>query len=185
MLASCRHDVGRPGSGAFRCLLVGLALLAPAWAAAADIETRDFHITVDGKSGGDVHMTIHRQDDGTVSMQCDTDILLSYLGGLKKYVYTYRGKEVWKAGRLQRLDSTCNDDGKRYVVSAVPEGWNTMTSASAAGATHLLKSAPGISFRLGAVSMMLGSTQLTLIPLSRSSAAMLSVRRMTTLLEAE
>ena len=122
MLASCRHDVGRPGPGAFRCLLLGLALLAPARAAAADIETRDFHVTVDGKHGGDVHMTIHRQDDGTVSMQCDTDILLSYLGGLKKYVYTYRGKEVWKAGRLQRLDSTCNDDGKRYAVSALVEG---------------------------------------------------------------
>ena len=123
MRASCRHDVRRPFPGAFRWLLgLGLALLAPAWAAAADIETRDFRVTVDGKHGGDAHMTIHRQDDGTVSMQCDTDIVLWYLAGLKKYVYTFRGKEVWKDGRLQRLDSTCNDDGKRYAVSAVVEG---------------------------------------------------------------
>ncbi len=123
MIASRRHEVRRPTPGAFRWWLgVGLALLAPAWAAAADIETRDFRVSVDGKHGGDAHMTIHRQDDGTVSMQCDTDIALSFFGGLKKYTYKYRGKEVWKDGRLQRLDSTCNDDGKLFAVTAVIEG---------------------------------------------------------------
>jgi hypothetical protein len=102
-------------------LLAGLALLAPAGAArAADIETRDFNVLVDGKRAGEVHMTIHRQDDGAVTMKCDTDVKVRVV--FVTYIYSYRGREIWKDGRLQRFDSTCNDDGKRYVVSAVPEG---------------------------------------------------------------
>jgi len=104
-------------------LVAAVALLAPAAGTptrAADIETRDFTVLVDGKPAGEVHMTIHRQDDGSTVMKCDTDITVSKL--FIKYVYSYRGRESWKGGRLQRLDSTCNDNGKRYVVSAVAEG---------------------------------------------------------------
>jgi hypothetical protein len=106
----------------WRVLLgVGLALLAPAAGAAraADIETRDFTVTVDGKRAGDVHMTIHRQDDGHVQMRCDTDIKVTKL--LVTHKYSYRGVEVWKDGRLVRFDSSTDDNGKRYVVSAVAE----------------------------------------------------------------
>jgi hypothetical protein len=63
---------------------------------------------------GNVH-----QDDGTIQVACETDLTVQIL--LVKYRYTYRGREVWKDGRLQRLDSNCNDDGKRFQVNAVAE----------------------------------------------------------------
>ena len=47
-------------------LVVASALLAPALACAADIETRDFFVFVSGKRSGEVHMTIHRKDKGLV-----------------------------------------------------------------------------------------------------------------------
>src|SRR5262249_41603280 len=109
---------GAPG----RCLavlaLAGLAL-AGAGARAADIETRDFAVLVSGKPAGEVHMTIHRQENGNVAMRCDTDIKVSMVIGSYKFIY--RGLEVWKDRRLVRFDSNTDDNGKRYIVSAVAE----------------------------------------------------------------
>jgi hypothetical protein len=107
---------------AWRWLLFGCAVLAPAWSAAraADVETRDFNVVVDGKSAGAGHMTIQKAEDGTVTVSCDTDVTVPVLF-LTVYKYSYRGQEVWKNGRLQRFESSCNDDGKRYAVSAVAE----------------------------------------------------------------
>lgn len=101
-------------------LLVSLANCMPA-ARAADVETRDFTVAVDGKRAGEAHMTIQRQDDGAVSMRCDTDITVKIAALFKAYSYSYRGHETWKDGRLQRFESTCNDDGKRFTVTAVAE----------------------------------------------------------------
>jgi hypothetical protein len=103
--------------------LVGavVALLAPLAAAAGpEVETRDFNVFVDGKPAGEVHMTMKKQEDGAVLMNCDTDIKISVF--LKQYVYSYRGSELWKNGRLQRFDSVCDDDGRRHVISAVIDG---------------------------------------------------------------
>jgi hypothetical protein len=95
-------------------------------AAAPDVETRDFTVMVDGKPSGDVHMTLNKQDDGSVIVTCDTDIKVTVKIGLltKQYTYSYRGREVWKDNRIQRFDSTCSDDGKRFAVSAVAAGEN-------------------------------------------------------------
>jgi hypothetical protein len=101
-------------------LAVALAVLAGASAArAADLETRDLAVRVDGKPAGEVHMTIHRQDDGVTQVSCDTDVKVKIL--FVSYAYRYRGREIWKDGRLQRFSSTCNDDGKHFEVSAVAE----------------------------------------------------------------
>jgi hypothetical protein len=96
----------------------------PRGTAAPEVETRDFNVLVDGKPGGDVHMTINKQEDGSVIMTCDTDIKVQVAIGpfTKTYTYSYRGREVWKAGRIVRFDSNCNDDGKRMAVAAVAEG---------------------------------------------------------------
>jgi hypothetical protein len=103
-------------------LLAGLLLTLPAGAArAADAETRDFTVLVDGKRAGDAHMTIQRADDGTAEVRCDTDVVVK-IGPFRAYSYSYRGQEVWKGGRLLRLVSTCNDDGKRYAVAADADG---------------------------------------------------------------
>jgi uncharacterized protein DUF6134 len=70
---------------------------------------------VDGKRAGDAQMTIHRADDGTLSMHCDTEITIK-VGPIRVYSYKYRGRETWKDGQLLRFQSTCNDDGKHYDV---------------------------------------------------------------------
>src|SRR5262249_23174397 len=98
-----------------------LALMAPLAAAAGpEVETRDFNVFVDGKPAGEVHMTMKKQEDGAVLVNCDTHIKISVF--LKQYVYSYRGSELWKNGRLQRFDSVCDDDGKRHVITAVADG---------------------------------------------------------------
>jgi hypothetical protein len=95
--------------------LVVLASNGPR-ARAADIETRDFAVLVGGKLSGEVHMTIHKQDNGSIQMRCDTDIKVSLVLGSYKYIY--RGLEVWKDHRLVRFDSNTDDNGKRFIVSA-------------------------------------------------------------------
>ncbi len=101
-------------------LLALLALAGISLGRAADIETRDFNVLVDGKPTGEAHITIHTQADGSTVVTSDTDILVKLLIG--HYRYAFRGREVWKDGRLVRLDSTCNDDGKLYVLAASAEG---------------------------------------------------------------
>lgn len=96
-----------------------LVLASPTLARGADIETRDFNVLVDGKPTGEAHITIHKQEDSTIVVTSDTDILVKLLVG--HYRYSFRGREIWKDNRLLRLDSTCNDDGKLYVLSATAE----------------------------------------------------------------
>jgi hypothetical protein len=87
---------------------------------AADTETRDFAVFVDGKPAGEGHITIHNQEDGSVVVNSNTDVVVRVL--LITYTYKFRGREVWKDGRLTQLDSTCLDDGKAFVVAASAEG---------------------------------------------------------------
>jgi hypothetical protein len=109
-------------SGFFPLLsLAALALvgLLPPSAHAADVETRDFDVLVDGKPSGEVHMTIHRQDNGVIRMSCDTAIKVGFVVG--KYHFIYRGEETWKDNRVVRFSSTTNDNGKQFTVNAVAE----------------------------------------------------------------
>src|SRR5262249_37422888 len=96
------------------CLMPGLR--------AADVETREFNVTVNGKPSGKAYMTFTRQDDGTTVMKADTDVRVRVLAIV--YTYSYRGQETWKNGRLQNFDSATNDNGKRFLVSAQAEGDN-------------------------------------------------------------
>ncbi len=110
---------GRPRrvmGGGWVVVAAALSLCGGARAAAAEAETRDFAVMVDGDKAGDVHMTISRQDDGAVAFSCDTDVRVG--GVITFYKYSYRGKELWKDGRLQHFESKCNDDGKVFAVTA-------------------------------------------------------------------
>jgi hypothetical protein len=102
--------------GSWWLLLITLALCASG-ARASDVETREFRVLVDGKHAGNAQMTIHRADDGTLSMHCDTEINVK-VGPFRVYSYKYRGRETWKDGLLVRFQSTCNDDGKHFDVRA-------------------------------------------------------------------
>ena len=118
-----RSDRTARGTKWGRTWLVCLGLLAVASGsvrAAAVAETRDFTVLVDGKRVGEAHMTITKQEDGTLTMKCDTDISVTFL--LVTYKYTYRGYEVWKDGKLARFNSWCNDNGTSYVVAAIADG---------------------------------------------------------------
>jgi Family of unknown function (DUF6134) len=96
---------------------VGLLLAGAGQARAADVETRDFTIQVDGKAAGEYHMTIRRQDDGTVSLAAQSEVHVSVLL-VNVYTYAYRGLEVWKGGRLQHFESSGKENGKPFVVTA-------------------------------------------------------------------
>lgn len=89
---------------------------AAAGVRAADSETREFVVRVDGKPAGSAAMTIQRQDDGTTTVACETSVKVRVL--IKTYSYTCQTRETWKDGRLQQLNSSCNDDGKQFQVSA-------------------------------------------------------------------
>lgn len=105
---------------AWRSSLCALAVLFSAVAVrAADSETREFVVKVDGKPSGHANMTFERQDDGTTIFSCDTNVRVRVL--IKTYVYTCKARETWKDGRLQQLTSECNDDGKQYQVSAAAQ----------------------------------------------------------------
>jgi hypothetical protein len=122
----------RPRFLAAGCLLAGaLALPGPlaSRAAAADSEARDFAVKIDGKPSGTYTLTITRQDDGATTVTAQADVKFTVLGFVKAYTYAYQGTEVWKDGRLLRLESTCNDDGKQHAVSAVAEGGATKVKA--------------------------------------------------------
>jgi hypothetical protein len=106
---------------------------------AAETETRDFAVFVDGKPAGEGHITVHKQEDGSVVVNSNTDVVVRIL--LIEYRYKFRGREVWKDGRLTQLDSTCNDDGKAFVVSAAAEGNSVRLKVTAQSRTeeHLVR----------------------------------------------
>ena len=70
--------------------VLALILVIPHRATAAPVvETRDFTVFVDGKAGGDAHMTINKHDDGSIIMTCDTDIRVRVKVGILSHEYTY------------------------------------------------------------------------------------------------
>jgi hypothetical protein len=110
---------GRPGQWRWGLVLAGGLLLGAAPARAEDTEQRDFSIQVDSKPAGDSHLTITRRDDGSEVVGATVNVQVRFI---LTHTYTYQGTEVWKGGRLQSLQSTCNDNGKRFQVAAAAEG---------------------------------------------------------------
>jgi len=89
--------------------------------AAADGETREYSVSVDDKEAGTYHLTIGDEKDGVIKMTGQAEIRVKVLG-VTAYKYSYGGSELWKDGRLVSFASRCNDDGKRFEVSAVSDG---------------------------------------------------------------
>src|SRR5262245_59116627 len=85
----------------------------------ADPETRDLSIFVDGKKAGESHVTIQSQDDGTMVVSSSAEVSVNRV--IVHYSYTFSGTETWKDGKLTRLDTKTNDDGKKLTVSAVAQ----------------------------------------------------------------
>ena len=81
-----------------------LALGAAPDARAEEMESRDFLTKIDGTPVGQYRMTITRKEDGSVVVACSAAVRMTKLG-ITTYYYTYRGTEVWSAGRLISLRS--------------------------------------------------------------------------------
>jgi hypothetical protein len=99
-------------------VLLTTLILAAATARAEDREERVFTIQVDNKAAGQGRMTILRRDDGSEVVTSQAEVSIRFL---LKYTYRYQGTETWKEGRLLDLESTCNDNGKRFRVTAKAE----------------------------------------------------------------
>lgn len=98
--------------------LLGLASAPPL--TAAEKETRTFAISVEGKPAGTYKLTLEQRPDGTVVAETVANVKISYL--VYKYKYSLNCTEMWKQGRLLQLQSSCDDDGTRYSVSAQAVG---------------------------------------------------------------
>jgi hypothetical protein len=98
-------------------LLVGLVVGLGARAQAAETEVRLFNVSVDGKPSGQYTMSFTRGDDGSLTVNCDAHVKVK-VAFVTAYHYDYTASEVWKDGRLVSLSSSCDDDGKKFNVTA-------------------------------------------------------------------
>ncbi len=114
-------------------VFVAMLLAMPA----AEVESREYRILVDGKPAGSYRMTISKQQDGSIVQAGQADVMVQVL--LKKFVYSCRGQETWKNGKLIKLEASTNDDGKRYQVRVEPIGSELRVTVN--GKTHMAPSA--------------------------------------------
>ena len=106
------------GTGGWLLVVLGSLLCAGTGGVrAADIETRDFAIQVDNKEAGSYHMSIQRHDDGSVSLAAQSEVHVNVLL-VPVYTYAYRGREVWKDGRLRHFESSGKENNKPFAVTA-------------------------------------------------------------------
>jgi hypothetical protein len=99
---------------------VGVAVAVSAATAAEprtlERETREFKVSVDGKGRGQCTIEISRRDDGSDQMHIDAALSFNYV--VYEYRYLSVGTEVWKDGRLVRLENMADYNGTKYVVRA-------------------------------------------------------------------
>jgi hypothetical protein len=95
--------------------VAGLLTLGVAHARAGDIETRAFTVQVDDKKAGDYTLVITRQPDGSLVSLAQSEVRVTILA-VPVYTYSYRGREVWKGGRLLHFDSNGKEKGKEFNI---------------------------------------------------------------------
>jgi len=98
-------------------LLVGLVVALAPRAQAAETEVRQFNVSVDGKPSGQYTMKFSKGDDGVLTVVCEAHVKVK-VGFITAYHYDFTAIEEWKDGRVQRLRSRCDDDGKKFEVVA-------------------------------------------------------------------
>lgn len=80
-------------------------------------ETREFVVFVDGKPSGQFSFVIEPQKDGSLLVTNTAEVRI-VLARITVYRYSFRGVELWKDGRLLRIDATTDDNGKVYQLQA-------------------------------------------------------------------
>jgi hypothetical protein len=116
-------------------LVFAIAAIGAAPIAAADTETRLFTVLVDGKAAGEFRLPVRMAEDRTETAIAAATVQVKYLLG--GYSYTYRGTEVWKAGRLRQFDAASEENGKKHAVTAAPTEINLRVTVD--GVTHSVR----------------------------------------------
>src|SRR5947209_5049854 len=100
--------------------LHGVCWLAAAEPMAVSAETRTYDILVDGKNSGQSTLVITRYSDGRESVSADAKVTVSWT--VFSYVYEFHGKEQWRDGRFEQLESRAVDGGTKLSLSVKREG---------------------------------------------------------------
>jgi hypothetical protein len=111
-----------------RTALIGAGSLAFAPAALAAASARRNFTILRGRSDVGRHqVSLTRQGD-TLEARIDVEIVVRVLG-IPAYRYEMTNREVWRAGLLQSVDSSVNDDGRRKRVRVTREGAGLMVAS--------------------------------------------------------
>jgi hypothetical protein len=104
-------------------------------AAAQDLpygESLVFAAFRNGQPIGSHRLSFDRQGDQLV-VTTSIDLAVKMLG-LTAYRYSHRSRETWNGNDLQSVESSTDDDGKRYALSARREGGRLLVQRQAPGA---------------------------------------------------
>src|SRR4051812_31848945 len=105
--------------------LAGALFSGSGWLAAAEptvvsAETRTYDILVDSKNSGQSTLTITRYNGGRETGGADAKVTVSWT--VFSYVYEFHGKELWRDGRFEQLESRAVDGGQKLSLSVKREG---------------------------------------------------------------
>src|SRR2546423_1532851 len=100
---------------AFTAVCSGLRLLQAAEPNVISAETRTYDISVDGKNSGQSTLVITRYSDGSESVSADAKVTVTWT--VFSYVYEFHGKEQWRDGHFEQLDSRAVDGGRQLSLA--------------------------------------------------------------------
>src|SRR5262249_43875589 len=90
-------------------------VVAAAEPTAVFAETRTYDIFVDDKKSGQSKLTITRYSDGSEAVNADAKVTVRWT--VFSYVYEFHGKEQWRDGRFEQLESRAVDGGRQLSLS--------------------------------------------------------------------
>lgn len=87
-----------------------------------------FDVLRDGRPMGTHRLDFHREGDRlTVDIAIDLEVRLI----VPLYRYTHRSREIWIDGRLARIDTTTDDDGRKFRVAGRADAAGFVVDATA------------------------------------------------------
>lgn len=111
--------------------LIGVGSIQADEREAAEFQSREFKVSVDGKPRGKCVMQIERFPDGRERMHVESQLSFNYV--VYEYRYSSAGTEVWKSGRLIELDNTADYNGTKYQIQVRPARDGLKLSANGKG----------------------------------------------------
>ena len=108
----------QPSVFGIACMLGLLSLWASvASAMEPSTEQRVYSVSIDDKAAGTYDLTISTLDDGETRISAKADVKMTFYK-IYNYKYVFSGREKWLNGQLQTLQSSSEDDGKKFQVAA-------------------------------------------------------------------